>query len=72
MEDYFSSTNFFVFISQLMLFANFNQKWDLVKDIFPDTFSTTHLDSVINLFMVVVWETAIASLLLSYARRSVK
>ena len=69
---YDSLTYVFVYIFQLILFANFNQKLDLVKDIFPDTFSTTHLGSVINLFTVVVWETAIAFLLLSYARGSVK
>ena len=54
-----------------MLFASFSQKLDLVEDIFPDTFSTTHLGSVISLFMVVVRGTAIAFLLLSCARRSV-
>lgn len=67
-----SLANFLVFILQLTLFANLSQKLDLVEDIFPDTFLTTHLGSVISLFTEVVRETAIVFLLLSYARRNVK
>lgn len=73
MGNYFVQfSNVFMFIFQLMLFANYSQKLDLVKDIFPDTFSTTHPGSVISLFTADVGETAIAFRLLSYARRSVK
>ena len=56
---------------QLTLFVNFSQKADHVEDIFPDSFSTRHLGSVISLFTVVVRETAIVFLPLSCARRSV-